>query len=184
MNCVDVQAMNCEVIDRQPAAWGETDIAPKALRQVLGSYPTGVAIVTTRAAGGRPVGLTINSFASLSLEPALVLWSLVDKSPSLAAFRDAPHFAISVLADHQHALAQRFATAAVPDKFDGVALREAPEGLPVIEGALATLVCAVERHTPAGDHLLFVGRVRRIDRRAGEPLVFHGGRFAAIARAG
>lgn len=174
--------MSCEILEEPPTVWGNTDIAPKALRQVLGSYPTGVAIVTTRCADGRPVGLTISSFASLSLEPALVLWSLVDRSPNLATFRDGQHFAISVLASDQQALAQRFATAGLPDKFDGIAVREAPEGLPVIEGALATLVCAMERHTPAGDHLLFVGRVLRMDRREGEPLVFHGGRFAAIAR--
>lgn len=171
--------MSCEVIEA-PAVWGETEIAPKTLRQVLGAYPTGVAIVTTRTADGRAVGLTINSFASLSLDPALVLWSLVEHSPSLAAFRDAPHFAISVLAGEQQALAQRFATAGLPDKFDGVPVREAPEGPPVIEGALATLVCAADRHVPAGDHLLLIGRVMRMDRRDGEPLVFHRGRFAAI----
>jgi flavin reductase (DIM6/NTAB) family NADH-FMN oxidoreductase RutF len=172
--------MDCEVVERAPAVWGQTEIAPKALRQVLGSYPTGVAIVTTRAADGRPVGLTINSFASLSLDPGLVLWSLVDRSPSLEAFRDAGRFAISVLACDQQALAQRFATASIADKFDGVRVREAPEGLPVIEEALATLVCCIEQWSPAGDHLLFIGRVLRMDRRDGEPLVFHGGRFAGI----
>jgi flavin reductase (DIM6/NTAB) family NADH-FMN oxidoreductase RutF len=176
--------MHCDILERPAAMWGNTEIAPKALRQVLGTYPTGVAVVTTRSADGRPVGLTINSFASLSLEPALVLWSLVDRSPSLPVFCAARHFAISVLANHQQALAQRFATLGLPDKFDGVALREAPEGLPVMAEALATLVCEVESYTPAGDHLLFVGRVLRMDRREGEPLVFHGGRFAAIARDG
>lgn len=161
-------------------AWGQTDIAPAALRQVLGSYATGVAVVSTRAADGRPVGLTINSFASLSLQPALVLWSLVNHSPSLAVFEQAPHFAISVLAHDQQALARRFATPGVADKFDGVALREAPEGVPVIEGALATLVCQRDSSTPAGDHLLFVGRVLRMHRGEGEPLVFQGGRFVAL----
>lgn len=174
--------MDCEVMETEPAVWGQTDIAPKALRQVLGSYPTGVAIVTTRAADGRGVGLTINSFASLSLAPALVLWSLVDRSPNLGAFREAGRFAISVLADGQQALAQRFATPSIENKFDGVAVREAPEGLPVIEGAIATLVCSIEQCSPTGDHLLFIGRVLRMDRRDGEPLVFHGGRFASIGQ--
>ena len=167
-----------------PCPWGDTEIAPQALRQVLGSYPTGVAVVSTRGPDGRPVGLTINSFASLSLAPALVLWSLVDRSPSLAAFRDAPHFAISVLASGQQALAQRLATPGLADKFDGVPLCEAPEGVPVIADALATLVCATHSATPAGDHLLFVGRVLRMQRGAGAPLVFHGGRFAALQPAG
>lgn len=173
--------MSCELLEEPVAVWGETEIAPKALRQVLGSYPTGVAVVTTRTADGRAVGLTINSFASLSLDPALVLWSLVDRSPNLVAFREAPHFAISVLGDDHQALAQRFATGGLPDKFEGVEVREAPEGLPVIDGAVATLVCALDRHVAAGDHLLFIGRVLRMDRREGEPLVFHRGRFAAIA---
>ena len=172
--------MNCAVMEGSPAVWGQTEIAPKALRQVLGSYPTGVAIVTTRAADGRPVGLTINSFTSVSLDPALVLWSLVERSPSLEAFRGAKRFAISVLACDQQDLAQRFATASIVDKFERVRVREAPEGVPVIAGALATLVCSNHQCSPAGDHLLFIGRVLRMDRRDGEPLVFHGGRFAAI----
>lgn len=161
--------------------WGTTEIESKSLRQVLGRYPTGVAIVTTRAADGRAVGLTINSFASLSLSPALVLWSLVDRSPNLGVFKAAQYFGISVLADHQQALASRFANPAVEQKFDAVAVREAPEGIPVIDGALATLVCATEQHLHAGDHQLFVGRVLRTDHDEGTPLVFHGGRFAALA---
>ncbi|MEK8053099.1 flavin reductase family protein [Ideonella sp. DXS22W] len=161
-------------------AWGQTDIAPAALRQVLGSYATGVAVVSTRAADGRPVGLTINSFASLSLAPPLVLWSLVNHSPSLAAFATAPHFAISVLAHDQQALARRFASAAVADKFDGVAVHEAPEGVPVIDDALATLVCARDSCTPAGDHQLFIGQVLRMQRGEGAPLVFQGGRFVGV----
>lgn len=160
--------------------WGQTEIAPAALRQVLGSYATGVAVVSTRAPDGRPVGLTINSFASLSLAPPLVLWSLVNHSPSLPVFAQAPHFAISVLAHDQQALARRFASAAVADKFDGVALHEAPEGVPVIADALATLVCACDSGTPAGDHLLFVGRVLRMHRGEGAPLVFQGGRFVGL----
>lgn len=173
--------MNAILERTAPAHWGTTEIESRSLRQVLGRYPTGVAIVTTRSAEGRAVGLTINSFASLSLEPALVLWSLVQHSPNLQAFQGARHFAISVLAQHQQALASRFASPAVLDKFEQVALREAPEGVPVIDGALATLVCATESSQRAGDHELFVGRVLRLDRCDGEPLVFHGGRFASLA---
>lgn len=158
-----------------------TEIQPKPLRQVLGSYPTGVAIVSTRTGEGRPVGLTINSFAALSLDPALVLWSLGKQSPHVQAFQDAGGFAISVLGAEQQALAQRFATAGLPDKFDGVACVDAPEGMPVMDGALATLVCETTQQTSVGDHWLFVGRVRRMGRRDGPPLVFHGGRFAALA---
>lgn len=171
--------MNAHTLERPD--WGDTTIESKSLRQVLGRYPTGVAIVTTRAADGRPVGLTINSFASLSLDPALVLWSLVHRSPNLAVFQAASHFAISVLAAHHEALASRFANPAVVDKFDQVGVREAAEGVPVIADALATLVCAAEQRHSAGDHELFIGRVLRIDRNDGAPLVFHAGRFAALS---
>lgn len=170
-----------DVAESDPGSWGDTTIESRSLRQVLGHYPTGVAIVTTRAADGRAVGLTINSFASLSLNPALVLWSLVDRSPNLAVFQSAPHFAISVLASHHQALASRFADPSVVDKFGGVAVREAAEGVPVIADALATLVCAAEQRHTAGDHELFIGRVLRMDRGDGVPLVFHSGRFAALA---
>lgn len=105
--------------------WGSDDLAPHTLRKLLGSYPTGVAIVTTSASDGRPVGLTINSFASLSLDPPLVLWSLVNHSPSLAVFRDCAHFAIHVLPREHEELARRFANPAVVDKFAELDLHHA-----------------------------------------------------------
>ncbi|WCM94518.1 flavin reductase family protein [Acidovorax sp. NCPPB 2350] len=162
--------------------WGSVDLQPRTLRNLLGAYPTGVAIVTTRAPDGRPVGLTINSFASLSLDPPLVLWSLVNHSPSLAVFRDCAHFAIHVLPREHEALARRFANPAVPDKFAEVAVEDVPEGVPVLAGAVTTLVCANDsghsRH--AGDHLLLVGRVVRTASAPGVPLVFHAGRFTSL----
>ncbi|MDR2851888.1 MAG: flavin reductase family protein [Burkholderiaceae bacterium] len=160
--------------------WGSTDLQPKTLRGVLGAYPTGVAIVTTRTGGGRAVGLTINSFASLSLDPPLVLWSLVNHSPSLAVFRTCTHFAINVLSMGQEELARRFANPAIADKFDSVQVQETPEGIPVIAGAVATLVCANDQQSDAGDHLLLFGRIQRITNAGGAPLVFHAGRFTTL----
>ncbi|MGQ7906782.1 flavin reductase family protein [Burkholderia sp. BC1] len=162
------------------AAWGSVDLEPRTLRNLLGSYPTGVAIVTTRTPDGRPVGLTINSFASLSLDPPLVLWSLVEHSPNLAAFRDSTHFAIHILASQQEALARRFATAGMPDKFADVAWQDAPEGVPAIDGAMTTLICAHDHSRHAGDHLLLIGRVVRTASQQGTPLVFHAGRFTSV----
>lgn len=161
-------------------SWGCVDVQPATLRKLLGTYPTGVAIVTTRAPDGRPVGLTINSFASLSLDPPLVLWSLVNQSPSLLAFRDCTHFAINVLASDHESLARRFASAAVPDKFADVAWQTAPEGVPTIDESIATLVCAHDHSRDTGDHFLFVGRVVRTASREGAPLVFHSGRFTSL----
>ncbi|RRD42939.1 flavin reductase [Comamonadaceae bacterium OH3737_COT-264] len=162
------------------AAWVCAGVQPKALRHLLGSYPTGVAIVTTRTPQGRNVGLTINSFASLSLEPPLVLWSLVNHSPSLEAFRDCTHFAINILAHGHEELARRFANPAVPDKFAGVALREAPEGIATIDGAITTLVCAHDHSRTVGDHLLLIGQVVRTASQPSKPLVFHAGKFTSV----
>lgn len=162
--------------------WGSVDLEPRTLRNLLGSYPTGVAIVTTRTSEGRPVGLTINSFASLSLTPPLVLWSLVSHSSNLDVFRQCSHFAINVLASKQEDLAKRFATSAIADKFADVALQETPEGLPVIDRALATLVCAHDHCREVGDHLLLVGKIVRTVSAPGSPLVFHGGQFKSLAQ--
>ena len=156
----------------------------RQLRRALGCYPTGVTIVTTRAADGRAVGLTVNSFASLSLAPPLLLWSLANRSPNLRAFRSASHFAINVLARGQDALARRFADPRIADKFDGVALAEDScdgHAVPLIAGAVAGFVCASRDAIEAGDHTLFIGRVERHWAQDGEPLLFHAGAFARVA---
>jgi flavin reductase (DIM6/NTAB) family NADH-FMN oxidoreductase RutF len=155
--------------------------AARPLRQALGAYPTGVTIVTARAPDGRPVGLTVNSFASLSLDPPLLLWSLANRSPNLRAFRTASHFAINVLAGGQAALARRFASPAVADKFEGVRLLETPHPAPLIEGAAARFVCASRDALEAGDHTLFIGRIEHHHCEDLAPLVFHGGAFVGLA---
>lgn len=147
------------------------------LRHALGRYPTGVAIVTTVAADGRPVGLTINSFASLSLEPPLVLWSLSGRSPSLPAFLDGDRFAINVLARSQQALAKRFADRSVPDKFEGVGWAARPSEPPLLAGTAAGFVCRLDRTLAGGDHLLLIGEIEHWSLGDEEPLVFCAGRF-------
>ncbi|MEJ6003025.1 flavin reductase family protein [Paucibacter soli] len=168
-----------------PAAKPMLDDAARQLRRTLGCYPTGVTVVTTRAPDGRPVGLTVNSFASLSLEPPLLLWSLANRSPNLRAFRSASHFAINVLAHGQHELAMRFANPALPDKFEGVALHEdaAAALAPLIRGSLAWFVCAGRDAIETGDHTLFIGRVVQHAARQDTPLVFHAGAFARLEQA-
>lgn len=155
----------------------------KALRNALGCYPTGIAIVTCRTAEGRAVGLTINSFASLSLDPPLVLWSLVNRSPSLAAFSHSEHFSINVLAAGQADLARCFATSSVPDKFAQAQSFDSPEGVPLIPDSLASFVCSREQLQAGGDHALFVGRVLRYYTGSGDPVVFHRGQFTQLSPA-
>ena len=162
------------------ASWGSDDLHPKTLRQLLGSYPTGVAVVTTRTPERRAVGLTINSFASLSLDPPLVLWSLVQHSPNLAVFRDCTHFAINILGSGHEELALRFANPRIENKFEDVEVEETCAGIPVLPQALTTLLCEHDHNRHTGDHLLMIGRVMRTASRPGDPLVFHGGRFTSL----
>lgn len=149
---------------------------PRALRNALGSFPTGVTVMTTLRADGSPVGLTVNSFASVSLDPALVLWSLAAKSPSLGAFRAATHFCVNVLAADQEALCRRFATPDT-DKFAGVAWEPGGTGMPVLDGCVATFECTSAFNNWGGDHVIFVGHVERYGTRDAPALLFHRGRL-------
>ena len=152
----------------------------RALRQALGAFATGVTIITCRPAGAPPAGLTANSFASLSLEPPLVLWALQCHGPSQPAFEAAGHFAVSVLRQDQVDFSNRFASSE-PDKFTFGAWRDGLGGCPVLDDALAVFECEIVARQPAGDHLLFIGRVERFRQQPGEPLLYFGGRYRALA---
>ncbi len=156
-------------------------IDPRALRDAAGCFATGVTIVTTLGEAGEPVGLTANSFSSVSLDPPLVLWSLAKTSRAAAAFTAADHFAIHVLADDQQELAQRFASA-VPDRFAGLEQGTGAGGVPVLLGCGVRLECRTWNVIDGGDHHVFIGEVLAIDA-PDEPrgsLVFLKGRFHTL----
>jgi flavin reductase (DIM6/NTAB) family NADH-FMN oxidoreductase RutF len=165
--------------DEQPAADDRPAMDPLALRVALSRFPTGVCIVTTLAPDGQGIGLTVNSFASVSLDPPLVLWSLRRSSPSLPAFRGAPGFAINVLAADQHELSSRFARP-IADKFDGVRLASRDGEDPLIERAAAHFSCATWQEYDGGDHVIFIGKVLRFTASSAQPLAFVGGRYATV----
>jgi flavin reductase (DIM6/NTAB) family NADH-FMN oxidoreductase RutF len=144
---------------------------PRAFRSALGTYATGVTIVTTVGTDGALVGLTCNSFASVSLSPPLILWSLSLRSPNLANFLQAPHFAINILAADQADIARRFAQS-VPNKFEGVSHRLGIAGVPLVDGAAAQLECRNETRYYSGDHVIFIGHVLQYACRDCVPLVF------------
>jgi len=147
-------------------------------RAALGMFATGVTIVTGRDADGTRVGLTANSFNSVSLAPPLVLWSLSRQAGSMAAFSRGSHYAINILAADQHALAERFSSRAMPDRFAGLAFHEGVGGAPILAGAAAVFECFNRSRYEEGDHVIFVGEVERCAHRAGAlPLIFHGGRY-------
>jgi len=165
--------------DQPRATQDQSPLDPLALRVALSRFPSGVCIVTTLAADGQPVGLTVNSFASVSLDPPLVLWSLRRRSPSLSAFQTAPGFAISVLAADQHELSSRFARP-VADKFDSVRLASRHGEAPLIEGAAAHFTCSKWQEYPGGDHIIFIGAVHSFAASSAAPLAFVGGRYATV----
>ncbi len=133
--------------------------------------------MTTLDPLGQPTGLTVSSFNSVSLEPALVLWSLRKESWSAAAFRAASGFAINVLSGGQREVSDRFARP-MPDKFHNVEFTLGKYNMPLIQGAIAQFECQKYRQLDGGDHWIFVGEVLDFHQAQGDPLIFHGGRYA------
>lgn len=146
-------------------------------RTALGMFATGVTIVTARTADGTLVGLTANSFNSVSLEPPLVLWSLSRTAASMPAFQAGSHYAINILGADQQALALRFAAKGL-DRFADVEFIEGVGGAPLLAGAAASFECFNRSRYDEGDHVIFVGEVERCTHRAGaSPLLYHGSKF-------
>jgi 3-hydroxy-9,10-secoandrosta-1,3,5(10)-triene-9,17-dione monooxygenase reductase component len=153
----------------------------RELRRALGSFATGVTIITTRTQDGTPLGLTVNSFNAVSLNPPLVLWSLANNALSLPAFRAAPHWAVHVLAADQEVLSSRFARRGA-DKFSGIAVEMGVGEVPLLPACSARFQCKTAFQYEGGDHVIFVGEVLAFDRSDAPPLVFHGGAYAHATR--
>lgn len=157
-----------------------TMLDQRELRQTFGCFATGVTVVTTRDVAGNPRGMTANSFASVSLEPPLVMVCVSTSAPIWKALAQAGGFAVNVLADDQRNLSQRFATP-LPDKFADLAWRAGPTGAPILDGVVAHLDCRTYRHVEAGDHVILLGEVVDFARRRAAPLIFAQGAYAALA---
>lgn len=151
-------------------------IDPRDFRNALGTYATGVTIITASDPDGRPYGLTCNSFTSVSLNPPLVLWSLVVYSTSLAVFQNASHFAVNVLGMSQQALANKFAKSS-DDKFDGVAWTPGIGGAPLLAESVANFQCRSVNRYYGGDHIIFLGAVEAYSYNRDEPLLFARGTY-------
>ncbi|MEC9345873.1 MAG: flavin reductase family protein [Pseudomonadota bacterium] len=158
-------------------------VSPRELRDTMGMFATGVTIITAVDGEGRPVGLTANSFNSVSLDPPLVLFSLDHRANCAAAFARGQPFAVNILGADQEAQSNHFASKS-EDKFADSAFDWAPgeNGCALIAGAIATLECAVESVHEGGDHWIIVGRVSRVVRaEEPDPLLFWRGRYLRIA---
>lgn len=153
----------------------------RAYRSALGRFATGIAVVTTTGPDG-PIAITVNSFASVSLDPALILWSPDKSSKRHDVFVKADHFVVHILAANQKHICDGFARAAYA--FDEIDVQMSPEGSPVIQGCLAVFECRKSAAHDAGDHTILIGEVFRVSEQAGESLVYAHGAFAKLAVAG
>lgn len=161
-----------------PDPSGKRDIAhdPLQLRRALGCFATGVTVVTTADPSGNVVGLTVNSFSSVSLDPPLILWSLRRKSRNLDAFRQAGRFAVNILKSDQQLVAERFCMIGT-ERFEGVEYEWGELDVPIISDALAWFECGVDSEFEGGDHVIVLGRVISFRYTDHAPLLFHGGDF-------
>ena len=153
---------------------------PRALRNALGAFATGVTVVTTRDADGAPWGFTANSFTSVSLDPPLVLFCLAREAGSMPTFERAEHFAINILADHQADVSMLFASGD-RRKFEQVAHDDAPSGSPRLSDVVAWFDCRVHQRVDGGDHVIFIGRVTDFDARNAAPLGYCRGAYVPLA---
>ena len=153
----------------------------RTFRDTLGLFVTGLTVITTRDADGSAVGITANSFNSVSLDPPLVLWSVGLNALSLQAFSDASAFAVHILREDQAELSQRFAKSGT-NKFQGLAIDLGLNDLPLLPDCAARLECVPYAKHKAGDHILFIAEVQRLESDPeAMPLVYHGGRYAELA---
>lgn len=154
--------------------------SPELLREVLGLYPTGITVVTVKAADGGLYGVTVNSFSSVSLDPPLVLFSLSRKLHTLEALLSAGRFAIHFLRDDQQHVSARFARPR-SNKWEDMKYRDGIMGSPVLDGSLAVLECELYAQYDGGDHVLVLGRIAHIEKDSGShALVFYRGRYHTV----
>lgn len=154
----------------------QSPIDPRDFRNALGSYATGVTIITAAGTDKKPYGLTCNSFASVSLNPPLVLWSLVLYSSSLSIFQNASHFAVNVLGATQQELANKFAKSS-EDKFVGVDWVPGLGSAPLLTESVANFQCRSVNRYYGGDHVIFLGAVEAYSYNRREPLLFARGGY-------
>ncbi|GAA4371066.1 flavin reductase family protein [Actinomadura verrucosospora] len=168
----------------RPSGPSATGLDPAAFRSVLGRFPTGVVAVTALdPASGRPAGLAVNSFTSVSLDPPLVAFCVAHTSTTWPVMRTAARLCVNILAESQQDVSERLAFGSGPEKFAGVAWTHGPGGAPLIDGAVAWIECSVEQEHLAGDHLIVVARAHDLAEHRDEgPLVFYGGRYGAFTR--
>lgn len=152
----------------------------REFRNALGTFTTGVCVITANPEGMNPFGMTVNSFASVSLDPALVLWSIQNDSECLAGFDQANHFAVNVLAQDQMELSNLYAKKG-DHELDKAHYRLGRTGLPVLRGAVTSFECSLWERYPGGDHTILVGKVVAMESNPNKlPLLFSAGKYCQL----
>lgn len=157
------------------------DLDPAEFRQLMGRFITGVAIITTRLPDGRPAGMTVNSLASVSLEPPLVSMCIEHAAELYDSLLAAPGYVINILEASQEALSRRFASRHL-DRFDGIGYHTSPGDQPVLDGVVAWIECTPHATFPGGDHTILVGQVRGGATTDRAPLVYFRGGYTGLTR--
>lgn len=162
----------------------------REFRDAMGAFSTGVTVITALADNGQPIGLTVNSFNSLSLEPALILWSLSKDSPNFKDFLGCKYFAVNILAKNQRDISNQFSTSnreayvwdnLLPERFAGIDWYKGKDGVPLLPDCLATLECRNSANYVGGDHHILIGEVSRFQCFGGQPLIFYRGKYRALS---
>ena len=154
-------------------------IGKDEFRAALGRFPSGVTVVTTKDASGRFHGITVSAFASVSLEPPMILVCIEKTTGSYHALQESEFFVVNILAEGQEDLSNRFASQ-IPDKFDTVDYRLGIGEIPVFEDALVTLECRLAYAHEGGDHTIFVGLIERSEVKDENPLVYWHGNYRKL----
>lgn len=152
------------------------DVDKRQLRNFLGQFATGVTVMTTVNKEQHKVGMTANSFTSVSLEPPLILWNIAKSSSNVDDFCQCERFAVNILNDQQHVASNHFAKSA-EDKFSSIDGIDEVAGVPVLQDALTTLVCKNQQIIEAGDHFIILGEIEVCRANEGKPLLFHNGKY-------
>ena len=156
------------------------DFDTREFRNTLGCFATGVTVITASPEGYEPLGITVNSFASVSLDPPLVLWSLDRDSDTFEAFKSANYYTVNILSESQQELSNRFAQRYY-HHLDGLSYGTGEVGCPILPQTLAVIECGVHQRINGGDHLILIGKVLRFERKEGKPLLFAMGSYSKLA---
>jgi flavin reductase (DIM6/NTAB) family NADH-FMN oxidoreductase RutF len=155
-------------------------IDPSLYRRACARFATGITVITTVDEKGRPHGMTVNSFSSVSLDPPLVLVGIDLRNAILGHFLSSPYFGVNVLAEHQEDLSRRFSSTS-ENRFHGVAWHSGKSGVPLLDGVLAHLECSVTRTLEAGDHNVLIGEVRAASYTTGKPLLYFDSAYKTLS---